>query len=340
MADDMKINPRDFVAAQDFILSVKSYWTTNLYPQLDQNAPIEETKKTVNYQFFSWLERHLQRYKYSGRYGIHHFQKQFRKEIVEALCDNELLILDENIRLPNYYTAVDIHQHPGGLWSDNIAGTVYERGARSTTPLGAENHQDLHHRLTTSATFEYQPNKILDMACGFGKSTQPFYSAFPEANVAGIDLSAPCLKLAASVAKQNEVKNVNFRQANAEKTPFQNEEFDFITSTMLLHELPPKSIKAVFAEAHRLLTPGGKMTHLDFYLVPTKFGQFIHSGHSQRNNEPFMMSFIKMDIKEILESQGFTNIIIEPFEEADGTLALDYKPWRFPWTIISAEKKT
>ena len=109
---------------------------------------------------------------------------------------------------------------------------------------------------------------------------------------------------------------------------------------MLLHELPPKSIKAVFAEAHRLLTPGGKMTHLDFYLVPTKFGQFIHSGHSQRNNEPFMMSFIKMDIKEILESQGFPNIIIEPFEEADGTLALDYKPWRFPWTIISADKKT
>ena len=190
----------------------------------------------------------------------------------------------------------------------------------------------------TIATSQYKPDKILDMACGFGKSTQPFYNAFPDANVIGIDLSAPCLKLAAYVAKQNQIKNVNYHQANAEKTPFKNEEFNLITSTMLLHELPPESIKAVFAEAHRVLAPGGKIAHLDFYLVPTKFGRFIHSGHSKRNNEPFMVSFTKMDIKQILESQGFTNISIEPFEEAEGTLAPDYKPWRFPWTIISAEK--
>ena len=43
-------------------------------------------------------------------------------------------------------------------------------------------------------------------------------------------------------------------------------------------------------------------------------------------------------LKEILENLGFTNIKIEPFEEADGTLEKDYKSWRFPWTIISAEK--
>ena len=338
MIDPPNIDARSFVAAQDFILSVKTHWTTKLYTQLDQNAPIEEIKQTVDYQFFAWLERHLQRYKYSGRYGIHHFQNQFREEIIENFSDNDLLILDKELNLPDYYTAVDIHQHPGGLWSDDIAGTVYERGARSTTPLGATTHQDLHHRLTTIATSQSKPNKILDMACGFGKSTQPFYNAFPDANVIGIDLSAPCLKLAAYVAKQNQIKNVNYHQANAEKTPFKNEEFNLITSTMLLHELPPESIKAVFAEAHRVLAPGGKMAHLDFYLVPTEFGRFIHSGHSKRNNEPFMESFIKMDIKQILENQGFKNISIEPFEESDGTLTSDYKPWRFPWTVILAEK--
>jgi ubiquinone/menaquinone biosynthesis C-methylase UbiE len=338
MVGPPNIDARSFVAAQDFILSVKTHWTTKLYTQLDQNAPIEEIKQTVDYQFFAWLERHLQRYKYSGRYGIHHFQNQFREEIIENFSDNDLLILDKELNLPDYYTAVDIHQHPGGLWSDDIAGTVYERGARSTTPLGAATHQDLHHRLTTIATSQYKPDKILDMACGFGKSTQPFYNAFPDANVIGIDLSAPCLKLAAYVAKQNQVKNVNYHQANAEKTPFKNEEFNLITSTMLLHELPPESIKAVFAEAHRVLAPGGKMAHLDFYLVPTKFGRFIHSGHSKRNNEPFMESFIKMDIKQILENQGFKNISIEPFEESDCTLTSDYKPWRFPWTVILAEK--
>ena len=67
MVGPPNIDARSFVAAQDFILSVKTHWTTKLYTQLDQNAPIEEIKQTVDYQFFAWLERHLQRYKYSGR---------------------------------------------------------------------------------------------------------------------------------------------------------------------------------------------------------------------------------------------------------------------------------
>ncbi|MEE2999355.1 MAG: class I SAM-dependent methyltransferase [Pseudomonadota bacterium] len=339
MTKNSSIDARSFVAAQDFILSVKAYWTTQLYPQLDQSNPIDEIEQTVDYKFFAWLERHLQRFKYSGRYGIHRFQNQFRTEIIEKFSDNDLLILNEKLELPNYYTAVDIHQHPGGLWSDDIAGTVYERGARSTTPLGAATHHDLHHRLTKIATSNYYPDKILDMACGFGKSTQPFYDSFPKANIIGIDLSAPCLKLAAYLANQNQIKNVHYQQANAENTPFKNEEFNLVTSTMLLHELPPKSINTVFAEAHRVLTPGGKMVHLDFYLLPTEFSRFIHKGHSERNNEPFMEPFSKMDIKKILRDQGFTNISIEPFEEADGTLETNYKPWRFPWTVISAEKK-
>ena len=332
------IDARAFTAAQDFILSVKTYWTKELYPQLDQNISIEGIENTVDYKFFAWLERHLQRYKYSGRYGIQHFQSQFREEIIQNFSENKLLTLDAKIKLPEYYTAVDIHQHPGGLWSDDIAGTVYEQGARSTTPLGTDNHQDLHHRLTRIATSQCQPGKILDMACGFGKSTQPFYAAFPEADIVGIDLSAPCLKLAAHLARQNQTTNVRYLQANAEDTPFEDDEFNLITSTMLLHELPPKSVTAVFNEAHRILAPGGQMVHLDFYLLPNEFRRFIHVGHSQRNNEPFMEAFIKMDIKTILKNQGFTNISIEPFEEADGTLASDYKPWRFPWTIISAQK--
>ena len=339
MTKSYNIDPRSFVAAQDFILSVKTYWTTQLYPQLDQNSPIEEIEQTVDYKFFAWLERHLQRFKYSGRYGIHHFQNQFRTEIIEKFSDNDLLILDEELELPNYYTAIDIHQHPGGLWGDDIAGTVYERGARSTTPLGSATHHDLHHRLTKISTSDYNPDKILDMACGFGKSTQPFYDAFPKADIIGIDLSAPCLKLAAYLANENQIKNVHYQQANAEDTPFKNDAFNLVTSTMLLHELPPKSIEAVFAEAHRVLSPGGKMVHLDFYLLPTEFNHFIHKGHSERNNEPFMDPFSKMNLKQILGSQGFTNISIEPFEEADGTLATNYEPWRFPWTLILAEKK-
>ena len=59
--------------------------------------------------------------------------------------------LTQGFELPDYYRSVDIHQHPGGLWGDEIAGLVYERGARTTTPLMGSAHKDLHHRFTDLA---------------------------------------------------------------------------------------------------------------------------------------------------------------------------------------------
>ena len=40
----------------------------------------------------------------------------------------------------------------------------------------------------------------MDLGCGFGKSTLPLALARPEAEVVGVDLSAPCLRLAAQLS--------------------------------------------------------------------------------------------------------------------------------------------
>ena len=124
--------------------------------------------------------------------------------------------MQEDFEFPEYYTRVDIHQHPGGVWSDPIAGFVYERGARSTTPLAGQRHRDLHERLTAAALERCPaPARVLDMGCGFGKSTRPFYEALPQAQVEAIDLSAPCLRLAARDAAQAGARDVRFRQIDA-----------------------------------------------------------------------------------------------------------------------------
>src|SRR5687768_3620685 len=119
------------------------------------------------YRYFCWLERHLQRFKYSGRYGLQPYHAQDRARLEASLAQAEVE-LRENIEYPEYYTEVDIHQHPGGVWSDPIAGFVYERGARSTTPLAGGRHKDLHERLTAAALDGGAlPARMLDMACGF-----------------------------------------------------------------------------------------------------------------------------------------------------------------------------
>jgi SAM-dependent methyltransferase len=243
------------------------------------------------------------------------------------------------MRFPEYYTAIDIHQHPGGVWSDPIAGFVYERGARSTTPLAGVRHKDLHERLTAVALEgRPPPARVLDMACGFGKSTRPFYEALPGSEVEAIDFSAPCLRLAAREAQRAGARNVHFRQRDAASSGYPDASFDLVTSTMLLHELPPKAVERTLAEAARVLKPGGRMVHLDFLPGDDDFDRLIHFGHSRRNNEPFMEPLARMDLPALLGRLGLRNIEVRPFEEADGTLAPGYRYWRFPWALISAER--
>jgi len=353
------MDDRSFVAAQDFILETKRYWTTELYPALkadyeEKAAGLDQTPDTVDevedligsttlYQFYAWLERHLQRFKYAGRYGLYPYHDERREALEASLADagsgGDRLTLDPDLPLPDYYTAVDIHQHPGGVWSDGIAGFVYERGARSTTPLMGKAHKDLHQRFTDFVADQGgAPSNILDMGCGFGKSTRPFFETFKEARVEAIDLSAPCVRVGAQDAASSTNSSVRYRQMDALKTDYDDEAFDLVTSTMLVHELPPREIEQLFEEAVRVLAPGGRMAHLDFYQVPDAFARFIHYGHARRNNEPFMEPWAEMDPVVLLEEQGLTNIQVVAFQEAEGVDADNSPFWRFPWTIIYGEK--
>ncbi|MEE2760229.1 MAG: class I SAM-dependent methyltransferase [Pseudomonadota bacterium] len=349
------MDDRSFVAAQDFILEVKCYWTTVIYPQLkgdfEERAramdPAPDTPDavanvigdTILYQYYAWLERHLQRFKYSGRYGLYPYHHERRDALLASLGDDRRVVVDPGLELPQYYRDVDIHQHPGGVWSDEIAGFVYERGARSTTPLMSAGHEDLHQRLTDfAAATGPAPTRLLDMGCGFGKSTRPLYETFKEAEVEAIDLSEPCVRLGALDAASSNSR-VHFRQMDAMDTSYDDGTFDLVTSTMLMHELPPPTIDQLFDEAMRLLQPGGRMVHLDFHFLPDAFARFIHYGHGRRNNEPFMESWAEMNLAQILKKKGLVNVQVIPFKEVEGADRGDYPYWRFPWTIIYAEKQ-
>lgn len=349
------MDDRSFVAAQDLILDMKKHWTTQLYPALKAEyrelAPDPEPAKreevaailenTTSYQFFAWMERHLQRMKYSGRYGLVPYHRERAADLrgsLPDLADDPRLELNPDFVNPVYYETVDVHQHPGGVWSEPTAGFVYERGARSTTPMLGARHRDLHGRLTDRAIRDGVPERMLDMGCGFGKSTRPFYEELRDTWVEAVDLAAPCLELAAADAATAQAENVRFRQMSAYETDYDDESFDLVTSTMLLHEMPPEEIGKTFDECARVLKPGGRMVHLDFYVLPDAFSEFIHYGHSRRNNEPFMIPLAEMNVRDELEARGFTDVSIEPFAEADGVDLDNCQYWRFPWTVISANR--
>ena len=349
------MDDRSFVAAQDVILDMKKHWTTRLYPALKgdfaertQDKPPKSRQEvayllepTTTYRYFAWMERHLQRMKYSGRYGLVPYHRERATDLRDTLSDmsgDTRLELNPDFTNPIYYETVDVHQHPGGVWSEPTAGFVYERGARSTTPMLGSKHRDMHGRLTDRAIRDGVPERMLDMGCGFGKSTRPFYEELRDTQVEAVDLAAPCLEIAATDAAAAQSENVRFRQMNAYETDYEDGSFDLVTSTMLLHEMPPEEIGKTFTECARVLKPGGRMVHLDFYILPDAFAEFIHYGHSRRNNEPFMVPLAELNVASELEARGFTNISIEPFQEAEGVDVTNNPYWRFPWTIIAADR--
>lgn len=351
---------RRFDAYQDFLLGCKLYWTGPIYRSLRERyehnvararregrkvpESADEAEALMSgdtlYQFYGWMERHLQRMKYSGRYGLLPAHEPYRDELVAWLdqpVPDGLLELDPEFEPPEYFTRIDIHQHPGGVCGDELAGVVYERGARSTTPLLARD-QDLHYRLADFAVREESPERILDMGCGFGKSTRPFYADWPDAKVVGVDVSEPCLKFAAVTATHDQARNVVFKQRRAEDTGFEKNAFDLVTSTMLLHEMAPKAVEQLIEETYRVLEPGGRVVHLDFLADDDPFNRFVHYGHARRNNEPYMRPLNEMDLVQAHEAAGFKEIEVEPFAEMPGALDPDRTAWRFPWVTISARK--
>jgi ubiquinone/menaquinone biosynthesis C-methylase UbiE len=348
---------REANAFHEFVMEARTWWATVLFPRLreeyaarrrlaEQEGRRIETAEDVaalfeqstTYRYFCWIERHVQKSKYSSsRWGL---VAQFAREggLVEArlaAAAGAPPELDRGFRTPDYYAAHDIHQHPGNLHGHAHAGLVYEASALSIHPKTRRN--ELHERFVDVVRREGEFTQVVDLGCGFGKSTLPLAQAFPHAEVVGLDVSAPCLALAAADAAAANVANVRYRQADARTTGLAAGKFDLVTSTMLLHELPEAAIEETLAETNRLLAPGGVSIHLDFR-TDDPFWQFVMYGHGARNNEPFLEPLIRMDLAAAYRAAGFEPVRIEPFAERAGATHPANPFWRFPWAAIIARK--
>jgi len=342
-------------AAVDFVLTLRRRWADTLYPHLraeyDERHPArgaaaqpdaegpEHIAPAVHalpaYPWFAWLERGS--------------QKMLWRAVLDALgpapeaggdCAPATLELDPALQLPGWYTAWDIHLQPGGVWSGPAAGAVYELGAKLVM-LG-ENDDYAFHRLFTAAMPARAYRRIVDLGCGFGKSTWPFKQRFPGAEVIGIDLAAPCLALAARRAGERGLA-IRFRQKDARATGLEAGSADLVTSTMFVHEMPLDVLPGVFAEAARLLAPGGLLRFLDFQRTGDAFRDLAMFEHGARNNEPFLPPMLRADLAAMAREAGFADVRWVAFDERGGGRLekLSWparREWHFPWAVLEAER--
>jgi ubiquinone/menaquinone biosynthesis C-methylase UbiE len=208
--------------------------------------------------------------------------------------------------------------------------------------LGANDDYAFHRLFAENAVPVRDYRCIVDLGCGFGKSTFSLKQKYPQAEVIGIDLAASCLRLATRRANERGLR-IHFRQANATATGLPSETADLVTSTMLLHELPLEVLPGVFAEAGRLLSPGGLLRFLDFQYTGDEFRDLAMTEHGSRNNEPYLAPMMRADVAGMARAAGLCGMRWRAFDERGRGLLDELKwpvrrEWHFPWAVLEAEK--
>jgi SAM-dependent methyltransferase len=227
-------------------------------------------------------------------------------QLTGPLTGPATLTLPDNVRIPDYWHNW-FHNTTGGWDGHEHMGFI---------------HGELIHRWVVGATFpgnifaqraaaaaecprsDYR--RILDMGCGTGHYTTALTRRFPEAEIFGTDCSERLLNYAVRVANENGWAWHLHRVPN-ERTGFPGGHFDLVTSYILLHELPRTAIRETFAEAFRVLRPGGDMLMADVTrfqeMDPLAVWQQDRAAH--REKEPFWRESATLDLAAAARDAGF-----------------------------------
>lgn len=94
-------------------------------------------------------------------------------------------------------------------------------------------------------------SSVIDIGCGTGALA--FELAKKCSRVVGVDLSPKMIQHANKRKEENTSSNIDFREADGTNlTEFGDQEFDFATISMVLHEIPRELAIAILKEMNRV----------------------------------------------------------------------------------------
>lgn len=225
------------------------------------------------------------------------------------------LALNPTLPVPRSVSEIDVHLAPGSYHTeyaedDAATGAIYDNAIEVFT--FGQFGPGLDDIGQTMANFvrlkypEFSVKRILDCGCTIGHNTLPWAQAFPEAEVHAVDVASGVLRYAQARAQARGLP-VHFHQMNATALDFPDNSCDVVFSSMFLHELPVKDIRAFFKEAHRVLRPGGLLWNME--LPPNSamgaYESFYLDWDSFYNNEPFYKTFRDQDYRQLCTDAGF-----------------------------------
>lgn len=141
---------------------------------------------------------------------------------------------------------------------------------------------------------------VLDIATGTGSLA---IALSPVAkSVVGIDLSSKMLNVA---RKKRNAGNVSYLQMDAGNMNFREGEFDTVTISLGLHDMPPGIRRSVLEEVKRVLKKDGKLYILEHDLPENETLAWCVSRLTDLFESRYYLDFVQSDLKMLLQFCGF-----------------------------------
>ena len=154
--------------------------------------------------------------------------------------------------------------------------------------------------------------KVLDVACGTGRTLRMLREVFPQTSLYGIDLSPAYLRKANQTLTEAPGNLPQLAQGKAEEMPYRDNYFDGVTCVFLFHELPGPIRQQVIDEAFRVVKPGSTFVICDsIQMVDTPELEPIMANFPEIFHEPFYRDYTYDDLAKRLETAGFIDIATE-----------------------------
>ena len=213
--------------------------------------------------------------------------------------------------IPSYWSDTEFHRTAGGWDASDFNGYVHGEVLHKLM-LAKMYPGDIFAQRRDAARHAPRQDyaRILDMGASSGHYTVALSEVFPQAEISGIDLSPRMLEHA---RRSGNARGAAWKLSvrPAEDTGFPAESFDFVTSFNLFHELPPPAIEAVFAEAYRLLAPGGDMLMSDVprFAELDRLTAWRYDHIAKWGGEPFWRASASMDLAAAAKRAGFVDVV-------------------------------
>lgn len=279
----------------------------------------KEMLKDHSFATWSALRRlTMEQRQQAGRWTVIRQREALAAKAAALIDGDDRLQLDPSVEIPRYVSAVDHHCMPGSYHTEYCDGDVtnganYDHAGFVTTAglLGKYSDGGGHAvvKWVKKNLPDFQPKTILEIGGTVGHSSLPIAQAYPDADMTVVDVGAPVLRYGLARAKSLGVDNIRFIQASGEDlSRFPDASFDWIQTTMFLHELSNSALANIMKETRRLLRPGGVVLHVEQPQYSPEmpiFEQVMRDWDAFYNNEPFWSRMHELDLDQIMEAAGF-----------------------------------